>query len=80
MTCNEQDVEVQSSCYYFDVCEKNKVDMLRKLVSMDKENAVDFNQVIAMKDRIVRAVKDQRTDVFFIKQYQLGIDKPSSQH
>ncbi|MFZ6687201.1 hypothetical protein ACO0K0_05600 [Undibacterium sp. SXout11W] len=65
LSCDEQDIEVQSSCYYFDICEKNKIDMLKKMASIDKGNDINFNDVVVMKDKIVNAVKAKRSDVFF---------------
>lgn len=65
LRCDEQDIELQSSCYYFDICEKNKMDMIKKMTSVDSENHFEFNEVLQMKERILNAVKEKRTDAFF---------------
>jgi hypothetical protein len=68
LRCDEQDIELQSSCYYFDICEKNKMDMIKKMTSVDSENHFEFNEVLQMKERILNAVKEKRTDAFFVKE------------
>lgn len=65
LRCDEQDIELQSSCYYFDICEKNKMDVIKKMTSVDSENHIEFNEVLQMKERILSALKEKRTDAFF---------------
>jgi hypothetical protein len=44
------------------------MDMIKKMTSVDSENHFEFNEVLQMKERILNAVKEKRTDAFFVKE------------